>query len=104
MSNNTSVLKVKEFFSDNEYIEINEIIKVSKEVTIFSLNQRGDSKIHFIATSLLKFLNQEDKRIDLSSVIDNYGHIEYDGKLYQIYPFDNPEFQNTLLEVYCENI
>lgn len=105
MQNNSSrVLKIREFFSDNEYIEVTQLIKISKEITIFNLNRDKKYSPHFISTPLLKVLGEDMQRIELSSVILNYDAIEYEGKTFPIYETEDPEFVDTLMEVFTENV
>jgi len=102
--NNPSVLKVREFFSDNEYVEVDNLIKISKEIMIFNLKAGENPGVYFLHINLLKAIGQDNQRIEMSSVIDKYNAIEYNGEIHKIYDNEDPEFVDTLIEVFVENV
>ena len=99
-----SIFKVKEFFSEEEYLEISDFVKLSKKLAIFHLNHRGNSSLHFLAVANLKAIGEDNQRIEMSSVIDNYQAIDYNGEIHTIYENNDPEFENAMLEAFTENI
>jgi len=104
MSNPESTLKVRQLFSDTEYLDVSQLIKISKTIAILYRDKDHKEEAIFIAIDNLKALDQDLQRIDLSQAIHKYQALEYEGEIFQILDPNSVEFTDKLMEVFTENV
>ena len=99
-----STLKIRQLFSDNEYLDVSQLIKISTTIAILFRDKDHKEEAIFIAIDNLKALDEDLKRIDLSQAIHKYKALEYEGEIFQILDPNSVEFTEKLLEVFVENV
>jgi len=96
-------LEIRQFFSENEYLDMTELVKVSKKIVIFKQLKNREEQLFFIGTNRLKVLDEDLKRIDLEDAIDFYDRILFEGNIFDIEEVDSPSFKSKLVETFIEN-